>query len=546
NEHPYGSRNLVLSADGQRLFWNSYIYDTNLTELGGLGTEIYACSTNGQIAFGAQQAFDTRSLQAISSLPVNTSVQAVDRLNRRLWYFNSATHQLGNLAMTVIQQPTITQQPAPLTAVAQGANIYLNVTAMGQSPLSYQWQLGGVNLAGQTNYFLSLNNLQPVQQGNYQVVVSTPFGAVTSAVAQVVVVVPPAIVQAPLGTNVWAGQSFGLTVAASGTAPLAYQWQFENLNLAGATNAALIVNNAQSANEGIYRVVVQNAAGVVTSSVALVRVNPAAPAISAGPLAATVPAATNVTFGVTATGSQPMTYQWLFNGSWLAGATGTSLLLTNVQAWHGGAYQVVVANGFGSVTSPPAALTVLPVVPYFVVQPVGANLPGGSNWTMNAQARGSEPISYFWIHDGLTVAGAFQSTLTLSNLKVTDGGNYALVAFNTTGSTTSQLASITVTAAPPVFVQQPVSTNALQGATITFNSLASGSNPLRYQWYFQAGPLVGQTNRTLTLASVTTNASGSYVVTVSNLFGVATSSVATLNVNQAPVLLQPLSNVVVD
>src|SRR5262249_44575279 len=76
-QHPYGTRNLVLSADGTRLFWNSYIYDTNLTELGPLGTQIYSCSTDGRVAFGSSQAFDTTTRQAIYNLPVSTTVSAV-------------------------------------------------------------------------------------------------------------------------------------------------------------------------------------------------------------------------------------------------------------------------------------------------------------------------------------------------------------------------------------------------------------------------------------------------------------------------------------
>jgi hypothetical protein len=134
----------------------------------------------------------------------------------------------------------------------------------------------------------------------------------------------------------------------------------------------------------------------------------------------------------------------------------------------------------------------------------------------------------------------------LTNLKVTDSGNYALVAFNTSGSSTSLVASVTVTAAPPVFVQQPVSISVLVGSNATFNSLAAGSNPLRYQWYFQSSPLVNQTNRQLTLTSVATNAAGSYFVIASNQFGSATSAVVQLTVNQPPTLQQALSHVVVN
>ena len=66
----------MLSADGTRLFWNGYIYDTNLVELGPLGAEIYGCSTEGiLIAFSDPQAFDTATRLSIYNLPVTSSSQ---------------------------------------------------------------------------------------------------------------------------------------------------------------------------------------------------------------------------------------------------------------------------------------------------------------------------------------------------------------------------------------------------------------------------------------------------------------------------------------
>ena len=546
NQHPYGTRNLVLSPDGNRLFWNGYIYDTNLTELGPLGSEIYTCSTNGSIAFGSQQAFDTVTKLVIYILPVTSSVETVDRLDQRLWYFNPSTHRIENVPMSVIRQPSITQQPATNTAVALGGNVNLSVTAMGLNPLFYQWMLAGTNLVGQTNYFLSLNNIQPSQQGSYQVVVSNSYGAVTSTVAQVTVLTAPTIVQQPIGTNVFAGQPFSLLVMATGTAPLSYQWTFENINIVGGTNSMLFISNAQAANEGIYRAVVQNAAGSVTSSVALVRVDPAAPSILSEPVSLVVPAASNVVFGVVAVGSQPMSYQWFFKGTAIPAAIAPQYSIADAQAWNAGNYQVVVMNAFGSSTSTVANLSVTPVVPYFVVQPAGAALPAGTNWTLTAQAQGTEPIGYNWQHNGVALVGAYQPSLTLTNLKVTDSGNYASVAFNTAGSSTSLVASVTVTAAPPVFVQQPVSASVLAGASAIFNSLAAGSNPLRYQWYFQSSLLLNQTNRQLALNAVTPAAIGSYFVLANNQFGSATSAVVQLTVNQPPLLQQALSNVVVN
>jgi concanavalin A-like lectin/glucanase superfamily protein/putative Ig domain-containing protein/List-Bact-rpt repeat protein len=64
------------------------------------------------------------------------------------------------------------------------------------------------------------------------------------------------------------------------------------------------------------------------------------------------------TFSVVVVDASGATFQWKFNGADIPGATGDSLLLTNVSAASAGQYSVVVTNGAGSLTSAPAALTV--------------------------------------------------------------------------------------------------------------------------------------------------------------------------------------------
>ncbi len=86
--------------------------------------------------------------------------------------------------------------------------------------------------------------------------------------------------------------------------------------------------------------------------------SPTAPAITSAPADQTVPAGTNVTFSVTATGTAPLSYQWIYGATNLAGATNSNLVLTNVQAAVAGAYQVLITNSVGS-TSAVANLRVL-------------------------------------------------------------------------------------------------------------------------------------------------------------------------------------------
>ena len=92
----------------------------------------------------------------------------------------------------------------------------------------------------------------------------------------------PAITQQPQNATVSAGGNATFTVAASGTAPLAYQWQKLNgttwTNLAngsgvsGATTATLTLTAVDAADAGQYRVIVTNSAGSVTSNAATLTV----------------------------------------------------------------------------------------------------------------------------------------------------------------------------------------------------------------------------------------------------------------------------------
>ncbi len=84
--------------------------------------------------------------------------------------------------------------------------------------------------------------------------------------------VPPTITTQPMNVTVASGMNATFTVVASGVGPFAYQWRFNGTNLAGATNATLIVSPANAANQGVYTVLISNGTGAVVSSGALLTI----------------------------------------------------------------------------------------------------------------------------------------------------------------------------------------------------------------------------------------------------------------------------------
>ena len=77
--------------------------------------------------------------------------------------------------------------------------------------------------------------------------------------------IPPIIASQPTGRTVNVGQSATFTVAADGTAPLAYQWRRNGADIPGATGSTHTIEQVATADAGTYDAVVSNAGGSTTS-----------------------------------------------------------------------------------------------------------------------------------------------------------------------------------------------------------------------------------------------------------------------------------------
>ena len=96
-----------------------------------------------------------------------------------------------------------------------------------------------------------------------------------------------------------------------------------------------------------------------------------APQIMANPANVTVTPGSEATFSVTASGQAPLSFQWLFNGSPIPGATSTSYMIGSAQFNNVGSYTVAVSNSYARVPSSPAYLTLLTNAPASIVAPAG-------------------------------------------------------------------------------------------------------------------------------------------------------------------------------
>jgi hypothetical protein len=306
----------------------------------GSGTLSYQWRFNGvNLGNATSSSFTTNNVQVASA--GNYSV-VVSNLG------GSVTS--SNALLTIV--PYITTEPQSRT-VNRGSNVTFTVVAAGSGTLSYQWRFNGVNLGNATSSSFTTNNVQVASAGNYSVVVSNLGGSVTSSNALLTIV--PYITTEPQSRIVNRGSNVTFTVVAAGSGTLSYQWRFNGGSIANATSASFTTNNVQVASGGNYSVVVSNSGGSVTSSNALLTI---VPYITTQPAGAWAFTGGSATFDVVAEGTPTLYYQWMFNGTNIAGATGSSYTRTNLQTDSDGNYSVRVWNTGGSVTSTNAALDV--------------------------------------------------------------------------------------------------------------------------------------------------------------------------------------------
>ncbi len=343
--------------------------------------------------------------------------------------------------LTIEIGPAIAVHPTAQTGCL-GSGVTLNVIATGSGPLGYQWRRNGTSVAGATSSILTIGTLTLGDAGNYDCVVSNGCGATTSSAAAVAVLDAPTITTGPSSVAQCEGTSVTLSVDASSSIALAYQWRKDGLPIAGAASDTLTLGSVTGADAGNYDVTVSNSCGSITSPTAAVTVLTAA-TITGQPSDAVVCLGQDATLTVAASGADG--YQWRKDGAPIVGATATSLTVVSATAGDAGSYDVVVTNGCGSVTSSSALVTPTDV-PTVTVSPISQTSCEGFDITLFAAASSDTALSYQWLQDGSNIPGATTSALTLIDVTIADAGLYEVQFFNECGFVLSAGATLTITA----------------------------------------------------------------------------------------------------
>ena len=265
-----------------------------------------------------------------------------------LWAMgDNAYGQLGNGTTLSTTAPVLVTTDVVAVAAGRASSLFLKSDAT-------LWG-AGYNESGDLGDGTTINQSTPVLLGAGITGIATGGGLF---IQQPGFGAAPAITTPPQSAIAARGANCSLSVVASGTGPVGYQWYKAGVAIEGARSAELNFVYTTEADAGSYTVVATNAAGATSASLPAAITLGQLPVITGQPQdVAAAPGAT-ATFSVAATGDGTLGYEWYRNDVIVAGATGPALVVTGVSPADFGAYSVVVFNECGRTSSTPALLTV--------------------------------------------------------------------------------------------------------------------------------------------------------------------------------------------
>jgi hypothetical protein len=325
------------------------------------------------------------------------------------------------------------------------------------------------------------------------------------------------------------GESVKLQAMASGTLPIAYQWQFNEVNLPGEVNDVLAIPAAKFEQEGTYKVIATNAFGSATSDEAQLTVGALfSELFNTGQdanLAIMAGGSVDLHYGLLESPDianlGPHAFVWsddapvpvfVWNGplsSWISSGANTSMV----------AGRYVYRTQFLIDSADPCTAV---LEGNWLLNTTGDDilLNGQPTGITNTSELPYKVAESFTIDKGF-VAGINTLDFVVSNTAATAGGYTALrVQLRGVGKA--------LPADVPKIMTQPQSRAVRIGGKTSLSVIASGRPPLSYQWLFNDKPMTDPNamHRTLPLNSVSAAMAGGYTVVVTNSSGSVTSDAA--------------------
>ncbi|KZY36978.1 hypothetical protein A3740_09090 [Oleiphilus sp. HI0068] len=167
-------------------------------------------------------------------------------------------------------------------------------------------------------------------------------------------------------------------------------------------------------------------------------------------------------------------------------------------------------------------------------QPQSIHTSESQSFSLFVLASGAGSLSYQWQKDGENIPGATASSYNKTSAQLSDSGLYSVTISNSeeTIHSLEALVSVEENVLPVSISQQPSASIVTEGETISLSVLATGGDPISYQWQKNGSLIPGATHSTLTISPSSISDTGSYRVSISNNVSQVYSNFVSVTVNE--------------
>jgi hypothetical protein len=249
------------------------------------------------------------------------------------------------------------------------------------------------------------------------------------------------------------------------------------------------------------------------------------PTLTMQPLGNTLCFGSSISFNIS--NSDTAVYQWQKDGYNLNMGASKNLTLTNLTETNSGAYQCVLRNAYGTVTTHSAQL-VVKIPPFLISNTASTWVNNGNPISINTSVGGSSPLYFSWKKDGSTLTSDTTGSLKIPTFGLSNEGSYKCKILNICGIIESQDIKLSVAPELKIISNTTVCENDTFKLAVIFNETAT------YTWYKDGTVLDKFTGKDLKLGKPTQTDIGNYSCKISNTTGNTVVGPVLMNIRKIP------------
>ena len=188
---------------------------------------------------------------------------------------STSTPTSAEPARTPLSPPTTSNRVSSQWAVVGSSITFRAEATGGNPPPRFQWRRNGIDVEGENDFLLSIDDVQPEDAGTYTCLIFNEAGGTEWEEAVLHIGTPPVVEDQWQTYRLVPGAKLTIRALNARGMPLpSFQWRHNGVDVPGATSSAFTVSSASQADDGTYTCVVFNLAGSTIWEEAIVHVSP--------------------------------------------------------------------------------------------------------------------------------------------------------------------------------------------------------------------------------------------------------------------------------